>query len=110
MTAAERALVEHVIGLRPFPGSAELRAQVEHAVVVSGTQTQLDLAVLAEMAPSVGDGPIPTRAVVVGSAGDPTGELIVWVSNGYLSGLEYAWFTDEAPTEMPSLDRVVAVE
>jgi hypothetical protein len=32
--------------------------------------------------------------------------VLVWISGGYLDGLEYAWFTDDAPGTMPSADSV----
>ncbi|GEM31919.1 hypothetical protein NN3_29260 [Nocardia neocaledoniensis NBRC 108232] len=38
--------------------------------------------------------------------GSPVGELIVWVEDGWLSGIEYAWYTDERPAALPDPDRV----
>lgn len=38
--------------------------------------------------------------------GSPVGELIVWVEDGWLSGIEYAWYTDERPVALPDPDRV----
>jgi hypothetical protein len=32
--------------------------------------------------------------------------VIIWVRDGYLAGLEYAWWCDPAPSEMPDADRV----
>jgi hypothetical protein len=51
----------------------------------------------------VPDGPIPGRFPVRGSAGSHTGEILVWVADGRISGLEYAWFTDEPPTRLPDV-------
>jgi hypothetical protein len=28
--------------------------------------------------------------------------VLLWVDNGFLSGLELSWYTDEAPTGWPS--------
>jgi hypothetical protein len=47
------------------------------------------------------DGPIPGRFPVQGPSGAHIGELLVWVTDGRISGLEYAWFTDEPPSQLP---------
>jgi hypothetical protein len=90
-----------------FDGVAALREQAAQTKVVGGLATFLELAV-AGSAPvsSCGDGPIPVRALVFGSADEITGELLVWVKEGYLSGFEHAWFTDKPPSEIPSPARV----
>jgi hypothetical protein len=46
------------------------------------------------------DGPFPARAFVPSNAAYQ-GEIIVWIANGHVSGLEYAWITDEPPTRWP---------
>lgn len=38
---------------------------------------------------------MPVRAFAEG------GEVLVWVTGGYLSALEYAWTTDAVPVAMP---------
>lgn len=53
------------------------------------------------------DGPLPdavsyrTDAVAVG------GELLIWMQDGRMQMVEFAWFTDEMPTELPRLDQLV---
>jgi hypothetical protein len=102
----ERALLSYLLQAS-FPGAQELAAQVEGTKVVGGLPTLLDLAA-PRTAPiaALADGPIPVRAYVEAQGGQVEGELLVWVKDGYLSGLEFAWYTDEAPSEMPSPDRV----
>lgn len=51
---------------------------------------------------------LPTEGDVTDEAGNPTGLIVVWVENGALAGLEYAWYTDEPPFEWPSSDRITA--
>lgn len=46
------------------------------------------------------DGPLPGRFPVTHD-GEIVGEMLVWVEDGRLAGLEYAWVTDDAPTGMP---------
>lgn len=104
----ERALLEAVLGLQPFAGRDQLQAQLGRVAVAGGAPFQLDLVVAAEVAPSdAGTGPIPTRAVVVDDHGEPVGEVIVWVTDGYLSGLEYAWFADDMPNRLPDPRQLV---
>jgi hypothetical protein len=51
------------------------------------------------------DGPAPGRFPV--RHGDQiAGEVIVWLKDGRLAGLEYAWFTDSTPSRMPDPDDV----
>jgi hypothetical protein len=91
-----------------FTGAAELRSQVVQAkVVVGDLPSFLDLQVESSApASAFRDGPIPVRAFVEGPEGDYEGELMVWVTEGYLSGLEFAWVTGEMPTEMPPAARL----
>lgn len=107
LTRHESDVLELV--LKAIPGSAatRLEGQVKSVVVVGGIPTLLDLQVAPGAMPAdVPDGPLPSRAIVEATDGQPEGEILVWVTSGYLSGLEYAWFTDEAPTDFPAADRV----
>jgi hypothetical protein len=51
------------------------------------------------------DGPFPARAFVPSSAAYQ-GEIIIWLTDGHVSGLEYAWITDEPPTRWPRPDEM----
>lgn len=53
----------------------------------------------------VEDGVLPVAALVIGADEQPEGFINVWVERGYLSGLEYSWFT-EMPTKYPPPDRL----
>ena len=46
------------------------------------------------------------RTFVTGECGETIGEILVWVEQGYLSGLELAWFTDEPLVEWPTPKQV----
>jgi hypothetical protein len=54
------------------------------------------------------DGPFPARAFVPSSAAYQ-GEIIIWLTDGHVSGLEYAWITDEPPTRWPRPDEMEVV-
>jgi hypothetical protein len=107
LTPDERKLLLRVLGDVPFDGASELQRQVDHATVVGGIPTLLELRV-DESVPVAKreDGPIPVRALVEGTDDEIEGEVLVWVKDGYLSGLELAWFTDDPPTKMPTADSI----
>ncbi len=79
-----------------------LHEQVTALRVVGGTPTMLELSVPTAV-PTIAlpDGPLPVRAICVDESGGPTGEVIVWVADGRLSGFEHAWYADEPPGRFP---------
>jgi len=38
--------------------------------------------------------------------GEPSGLILVWLENGALSGIEYAWYSDKPPTNWPDDERI----
>lgn len=107
LTPDERNLLLRILESAQFAGAHELKAQVPVARVAGGSPTFLDLKVAGSATvSSYPDGPIPVRALVEGPNGSIVGEVLVWTKGGYLSGLEQAWFTDEAPRAMPSPDHI----
>jgi hypothetical protein len=107
LSDGERALLVHLLRSATFSGAEQLAAQVVAARVTGGLPTLLDLEVARTVPPSaVTDGPAPLRAYVETSQGDVEGEVLVWVNDGYLSGLEFAWYTDQSPGRMPPPERV----
>jgi hypothetical protein len=89
-----------------LPGAEELRAQIEHVRATWGRTTEIDLEVMGAAPAPVSDGILSVTALVVGPDEEPEGFMSVWVDGGYLSSLEYSWFTDHMPTEYPSPDRL----
>lgn len=107
LSAHERALLWLLLRSDAFPGAEQLASQVDAARVVGGLPTLLDLEVRrTSPASSVANGPALLRAYVESLTGEIEGELLVWIVDGYLSGLEFAWYTDTVPEGMPSPDRV----
>jgi len=107
LTPSERAILFRILDGASFEGASELRGQIPNTEVIGGIDTFFHLEV-TRPAPISGceDGPIPVRAFVDGPEGEIEAEMLVWVKGGYLSGLEQAWMTDEAPAEMPAADRI----
>ncbi|CAM5270956.1 MULTISPECIES: hypothetical protein [Streptomyces] len=88
-----------------FPGAQELRNQLAQTRVTRpwGSESpSVDLDVppgVPEAA--IEDGVIPATGTVTDDSGELFGELLVWVSDGRLSALEFSWYGDTAPTELP---------
>lgn len=111
LTEAESALLLLLLGGNTQEVSA-LRAQVPATVAVepwSAGSASLHLSVASGAPKSQHrDGPVAVDAWVHDASGNVLGTLVVWVTDGYLSGLEYGWVTDSPPTALPdpSLVRV----
>jgi hypothetical protein len=89
--------------LRDRTEAEVLYKQSTVAEVLGGPLTMLELVVPHSQASAlIPDGPLPVRAVAFDDDGSALGELVVWVSGGYLSAIEYAWYTDSVPTELPA--------
>src|ERR1700680_3748060 len=107
LTPNERNLLLFLLGHISFDGAQELAGQVERTKVAGGIPTLLQLDVPRTVpASAYKDRRIPQRAFVYAQSGELEGEVIVWVRDGYLSRLEYAWYTREPPSEMPAPDRI----
>lgn len=102
--AAQGVLVK-IVGSAPQERE-RLRLQASHTRVTGGPITMLTLDVVAGPRLTLADGPLPVRAEVTDQAGRPIGEIVVWVADGYLSALEFAWWTDQPPSRLPPAARV----
>lgn len=102
LSVRERRALSWVLSALGGQEAEVLRKQAEGALVIGGTPTMLDLVVPegAQACPLL-DGPLPVRAIAVGADDEPIGEILVWITGGRLSALEYAWYTDNAPAELP---------
>lgn len=107
LSPGERDLLERLLRGAIFPGARELADQIGEARVTGGIPTLLDLDVSNTAQRSTHkDGPIPIRAFVERTPGEVSGEVLLWVKDGCLAGLEFAWYSDEKPTSMPDPDRL----
>jgi len=104
LSLSEHAVVLWVLRALPDRGEAELLyAQSTAATVHGGPLTMRELTIPpSQVSAPIPNGPLPVRAVAYDEDGTLLGELLVWVSDGYLSAIEYAWYTDSAPTELPA--------
>jgi hypothetical protein len=102
LTANELGILKRILEAGDFVGAPVLLAQLTTIRVVGGISTFLDLAVDGAPAPAGRpDGPVPVKALVYGKSRELMGEILVWVTDGYLSSLEFAWFSTDMPSEFP---------
>ncbi|MFF9406472.1 hypothetical protein ACF1B0_13250 [Streptomyces anandii] len=104
LSPLERRILTHLLTAE-FPGAQELRNQLPETRVMGqwGDESpSVDLEVPAGFpAAAIQDGIIPATGTVTDDSGQLFGELLVWVSGGRLSALEFTWYGDTAPTELP---------
>jgi hypothetical protein len=88
----------------PLEGVEYLREQATQATAAGSGGSSIDL-IVPNSAPRVlfSDGPLPITADVVDANEQYAGELLLWLKDGRLKALEYAWVTDEPPTTLPPL-------
>jgi hypothetical protein len=106
LSADEDAALRWILWLEDFPGVEELRAQIGHVRATLGRTSEMDLEVTNAVPAAVSDGVLSVAALAVDADEESVGFITVWVTGGYLSGLEYSWFTERMPTEYPSPDRL----
>ncbi|WP_306361317.1 hypothetical protein [Nocardia sp. CC227C] len=91
-------------------GAHDYLRQIPYAQVVATWgigSPSVDLAVPAEVvAASDSTDGIFASAAVTDRGGAPIGEVILWVEHGRLSGIEYAWYTDERPQALPEPSQI----
>lgn len=107
LTEGERALVALLLS-GDAPGNGELRAQIPATLVVepwSPGSASLHLAVDTGTPRSEANGPVGS-GWVYDRSDTVLGTLLLWATDGYLSGLEYGWVTDEAPAHLPPVEAV----
>ncbi|TRW86183.1 hypothetical protein FK535_06825 [Mycolicibacterium sp. 018/SC-01/001] len=101
LTDEERALILAIVRKTAHYDADALQAELARALISHGTTWVCDVQVQASTPVfDCPDGPFPARAFVSDGI-DYQGEIIIWITRGHLSGLEYAWVTDQPPTRWP---------
>ena len=110
LTDIEREVLLHILSA-VFPGASELRRQVADAKVrgnwepTDSPSVDIYVSESTQRAP-IPDGPVPVAAHVTDEGGSYVGELLIWVTDGRISALEYSWVTDEPPNKLPDARHV----
>jgi hypothetical protein len=88
-------------------GGDVLAKQAAAARITSASPTYIDVEVpLSCPAGPWSDGPLSLSPTVVDDRGQAVGSILVWVSGGRISFLEQPWYTDDPPTDWPSIERI----
>lgn len=107
--AAERGVLAFLLGV-DFPEAEKLRAQIDGLMVVGrcdcGCPT-VDLAPASDAIPAKeGDWRlVPSEARITPIGDEPPADVIAFVDEGFLSGLELVTYVGDPPEEWPPLDR-----
>jgi hypothetical protein len=107
----EAAVVNAIISGSGLPGARTFIDDLVGAVAMASSKTDWILDIKtpnADPGVDLSNGPFPGRAFVSSNEGY-RGEIIVWVDDGHLSGLEYALITDEPPARWPRPDEIEIV-
>lgn len=106
LSLREQSVLDWVLSDPTLEAGRHLRAQVPHARVVSEMSTFLVLTVSSASPAVVLDGSLPIETIVLSPTNELAGFIVIWVTSGFLSGLDYAWLTFDPPDDFPSPDRL----
>jgi hypothetical protein len=109
ISSEEAAVIRSILSQADIRRSGPLIADLDGALVANATTWILDVKVSNnDEGADLPNGPFPARALVPNSA-EYQGEVIIWITDGHLSGLEYAWLSDNPPTRWPRADEMEVV-
>jgi hypothetical protein len=109
MSSEEAAVIRSIVSQADIRSSRPLLVDLDGALVANETAWILDVKVSNKGAGAdLPNGPFPAQAFVPNSA-EYEGEVIIWITGGHVSGLEYAWVSDNPPTRWPRADEMQIV-
>jgi hypothetical protein len=98
VSSEEAAVIRSILSQAGIRRSGSLIADLDGALVANETTWILDVKVSNNgEGVDLPNGPFPAHAFVPNGA-EHQGEVIIWIADGHLSGLEYAWVNDDPPT------------
>jgi hypothetical protein len=109
MSSEEAAVIRSILSQADIRLSGPRTADLDGALVANETTWILDVKVSNhDEGADLPNRPFPAQAFVPNSA-EYQGEVIIWITDGHLSGLEYAWVRDDPPTRWPQADEMEVV-
>jgi hypothetical protein len=109
ISSEEAAVIRSILSQADIRRSGPLIADLDGALVANETTWILDVKVSNnDEGADLPNGPFPAQAFVPNSA-EYQGEVIIWITDGHVSGLEYAWVSDDPPTRWPRPDEMEVV-
>ncbi len=101
MSPEEAGVVRSILSQADIRHSGPLIADLDGALVANETTWILDVKVSnKDEGADLPNEPFPAQAFVPNSM-EYQGEVIIWITDGHVSGLEYAWVSDNGPTRWP---------
>jgi hypothetical protein len=101
LSPEEAAVIRSILSHADIRSSGPLIADLDGALVANATTWILDVKVSNNgEGADPRNGPFPAQAFVPNSA-EYQGEVIIWLTDGHVSGLEYTWVSDDPPTRWP---------
>ena len=109
ISSEEAGVIRSILSQADIRGSGPLIADLDGAVVANATTWILDVKVSNDdEGADLPNGPSLHMHFVPNSA-EYQGEVIIWLTDGHVSGLEYAWVSDNPPTRWPRADEMEVV-
>ena len=109
ISSEEAAVIRSILSHADNRRSGPLIADLDGALVANETTWILDVKVSNnDEGADLPNGPFPAHAFVPNSA-EYQGEVIIWITDGHVSGLEYAWVSDDPPIRWPRADEMEVV-
>jgi hypothetical protein len=109
ISSEEVAVIRSILSHADIRRSGSLIADLDGALVANETTWILDIKVSNNgQGADLPNGPFPAEALVTNTA-EYQGEVIIWLTDGHISGLEYAWVSDSPPTRWPQPDEMEVV-
>jgi hypothetical protein len=109
MSSEEAAVIRSILSHGEVRFTRPLIADLDGALVANETRWILDVKVTKnDEGTDLSNGPFPAHAFVPNSA-EYQGEVIIRITGGHLSGLEYAWVSDDPPARWPRADEMEVV-
>jgi hypothetical protein len=105
LSDVERRVINHLLSV-DFAGVTELREQLRVARVLGNWKPDgspsFDIWLPPDVPRSIfGGRRAPIEAYVISADESYVGEIMLWLTEGKLSGVEYSWVTDEPPSALP---------
>ena len=109
MATEESDVIRAILAAAGIRRGDALADDLEGALVCNSTTWILDVKPKSPAGGSdLPDGPFPARAFVPSNAAYQ-GEIIIWLTDGHISGLEYAWTSDQPPLRWPRPDEMEVI-
>jgi len=109
LSADEKRVILRILD-SDFDAAAILRQQIEGAFVtrrwIEGLPS-IDISVRKTSPAVPGRVRSPITRTVIDDSGNAIGFVMLWVEEGRISALEYAWVTDDPPTVLPPDEWIV---